>query len=54
MELDFLRDHLEPWVADFADCVLASTNSPFYKEAAILLKEFARSEFEYFSEGKTE
>jgi TorA maturation chaperone TorD len=54
MELDFLRDHLEPWVSDFTDCVLASTNSPFYKEAATLLKEFTKNEFEYFSEGKTE
>jgi TorA maturation chaperone TorD len=54
MERDFLRDHLEPWVADFADCVLASTNSPFYKEGANLLKKFTKSELDYFSEGNTE
>ena len=54
MERDFIQDHLAPWVTDFADCVLATTNSPFYKDAANLLKEFAKSEVGYISEGSTE
>ena len=54
MERDFLNDHIEPWVAAFADCVLVSTNSSFYKAAANLLKGFTKSEVDYFREGNTE
>lgn len=54
MERDFLKDHIGPWVSDFADCVLARTNSPFYRAAANLLKEFTQSEVDYFREGKAE
>jgi TorA maturation chaperone TorD len=54
MERDFLKDHIEPWVASFADCVLASTTLSFYKAAATLLKGFTKSEADYFREGNTE
>ena len=54
IERDFLNDHIEPWVAAFADCVLASTNSTFYKAAANLLKGFTKSEVDHFREGNIE
>jgi TorA maturation chaperone TorD len=54
VERDFLHDHLAPWIADFADCVITITNSQFYKDAANLLKEFVESEVDYFSEGVAE
>jgi putative dimethyl sulfoxide reductase chaperone len=47
MEQEFLKEHLEPWVERFADCVLKSTNSYFYKLAARLLKAFVKDESEY-------
>jgi TorA maturation chaperone TorD len=53
MERDFLHDHIGPWAPDFADCVLAKTNSLFYRAAANLLKTFARIELDYFNEGST-
>jgi TorA maturation chaperone TorD len=46
IEKEFLNDHLKPWVYDFADCVLRSANSSFYKAAASLLKTFIESESE--------
>lgn len=48
MQQEFLNEHLTRWVNDFADCVSRSTNSPFYKAAANLLKAFVQNEFEYF------
>ena len=50
MQAEFHRNHLEPWIADFADCILCSTTSPFYKAAANLLKQFAKRETEYLGE----
>jgi len=47
MEQEFLKEHLEPWVERFADCVLKSTNSSFYRSAAGLLKAFVKNESEY-------
>jgi TorA maturation chaperone TorD len=46
MQHEFLNDHLKPWVNDFADCIIRSSKSPFYKAAADLLKEFIESELE--------
>jgi putative dimethyl sulfoxide reductase chaperone len=46
MEQEFLKEHLEHWVEGFADCVLKSTNSSFYKSAAGLLKSFVKNESE--------
>jgi len=48
---EFHKNHIEPWVGDFADCVLRSTNSSFYKAAATVLKEFAKKEADYFGSG---
>jgi len=50
MQAEFHKNHLEPWVADFADCILRSTTSPFYKAAANLLKQFAKREADYLAE----
>lgn len=46
MQKEFLDEHLKPWVNDFADCVIRSANSSFYKAAASLLKTFIESESE--------
>jgi len=46
MEQEFLKEHLERWVGRFADCVLKSTNSAFYKSAAGLLNSFIENESE--------
>ena len=51
---EFLNEHLKPWVKDFADCVLRSANSSFYKAAASLLKTFIESESENFLESDTQ
>jgi len=48
MQQEFLREHLEPWVDRFAECVLRSTRSSFHKSAANLLKTFVKSESEHF------
>ena len=48
MQQEFLREHLEPWVDRFAECVLRSARSPFHKSAADLLKIFVKSESEHF------
>jgi len=53
MQRDFLNKHIELWVPDFAEGVLAKTNSPFYTLAASLLKAFTKSEQEYFTQGAT-
>ena len=50
MQREFHKNHIEPWVGDFADCVLRSTTSPFYKTTASVLKEFTRSEADYLAE----
>ena len=47
MQREFHRNHLEPWIEEFADCVLRSTNSHFYKAAATVLKEFAEKEADF-------
>lgn len=47
MQVEFYKKHLEPWVQDFADCVLRSTTLPFYKAAANVLKQFAKREADY-------
>jgi TorA maturation chaperone TorD len=47
MQVEFHKKHLEPWVEDFADCVLRSTTSPFYKAAANVLKQFVKREADY-------
>ena len=49
MQREFHRKHIEPWIGDFADCVLRSTTSPFYKVTASVLKEFAKSEADYLA-----
>jgi TorA maturation chaperone TorD len=50
MQQEFHKNHIELWVGDFADCVLRSTTSPFYKTTASVLKEFAMSEADYLAE----
>jgi TorA maturation chaperone TorD len=50
VQAEFHKNHLEPWVADFADCILRSTTSPFYKASANLLKQFAKREADYLAE----
>jgi len=50
MQREFHKDHLELWAGDFADCILRSTASPFYKAAASVLKEFAKMEADYLAE----
>jgi TorA maturation chaperone TorD len=47
MQREFHKNHIEPWVGDFADCILRSTTSPFYKATASVLKEFAKSDSDY-------
>ena len=54
IQKEFLNEHLKPWVNDFADCVLRSANSFFYKAAASLLKTFIESESENFPGGDTQ
>jgi TorA maturation chaperone TorD len=48
MQQEFLREHLEPWVDRFAECILRSTSSSFHKSAANLLKTFVKNESEQF------
>jgi len=48
MQQEFLREHLEPWVDRFAECILRSTSSSFHKSAANLLKTFVKNESEHF------
>ena len=43
---DFVKLHLTPWIPSFADCVERKTESPFYKSAARLLREFIAKEIE--------
>ena len=43
-QADFANLHLKPWVETFADCILRSTDSSFYKAAANLLKDFVGNE----------
>jgi TorA maturation chaperone TorD len=50
MQRQFHKDHLETWVADFADCIIRSTTSSFYKAAATVLKNFAKMEADYLGE----
>ena len=50
MQQEFHKNHIEPWVGDFADCILRSTTLTFYKTAANVLKEFANSETHYLTE----
>jgi len=52
MQQEFLDEHLKPWVNDFANCVLQSSNSSFFKASANLLKAFIESESEHFREGE--
>jgi len=52
MQREFHKNHIEPWVGDFADCIERSTTLPFYKATACLLKEFAKSETDYLSEAE--
>jgi len=49
MQREFHRNHVEPWVGDFADRVIRSTTSPFYKASASVLKEFAKTEADYLT-----
>ncbi|HYW01486.1 MAG TPA: molecular chaperone TorD family protein [Candidatus Acidoferrum sp.] len=48
MQEEFLKEHLEPWVDRFAECILRSTSSSFHKSAANLLKTFVKNESEQF------
>ncbi len=41
---EFVRLHLVPWVYHFADRVEQKSRSPFYKSAALLLREFVSTE----------
>jgi len=50
MQREFHKKHIAPWVGDFADCILRSTTSPFYKVTAGVLKDFAKKEAEYLAE----
>ena len=50
MQREFHKKHIAPWVSDFADCILRSTTSPFYKVTAGVLKDFAKKEAEYLAE----
>jgi TorA maturation chaperone TorD len=50
MQKEFHRNHVEPWVGDFADRILRSTASPFYRETANVLKQFAKSEAIFLTE----
>ena len=50
MQREFYEKHIAPWVSEFADCILHSTTSPFYKVTAGVLKDFAKREAEYLSE----
>ena len=49
MQREFHKKHLEPWVEDFADCVIRSTTSPFYSLAANVLKQFTKTEADYLA-----
>ena len=51
MQREFHKNHIQPWVGDFADCVLRSTNSPFYAAAANTLKHFAKVEGDFLRDG---
>jgi TorA maturation chaperone TorD len=50
IQREFHKNHIEPWVKDFADCILRSTTSPFYKTTANVLKDFTQSEADYLAE----
>jgi TorA maturation chaperone TorD len=50
MQKEFHKNHIEPWIEDFADCILRSTTSSFYKTTASLLKEFMKSEANYLAD----
>jgi TorA maturation chaperone TorD len=50
MQREFHKNHIEPWVGDFAECILRSTTSSFYKATASVLKEFTKSETSYLAE----
>lgn len=49
---EFLTLHLQPWVTTFAEGVLASTKSDFYRSAATLLKSFVKAEIENSMESR--
>lgn len=51
MQRDFLEDHIMPWTGNFAERILNSTDSSFYKAAANLLRAVVKSDFEYLSRG---
>jgi len=44
MQRKFLEEHIKPWIETFADSVTESTTSPFYKDAANLLKTFTNAD----------
>ncbi len=47
MQREFFNAHLQPWVESFADCVLKSTKSDFYRAAASLMNAFMKYEADY-------
>lgn len=51
MQRGFFKEHLKPWAETFADCVLRSTDSTFYKAAARLMKAFVNGEYDYLLGG---
>lgn len=52
IQREFHKNHIEPWVGDFADCILHSTTSPFYRVTANVLKAFAKSDADYLTEAE--
>jgi TorA maturation chaperone TorD len=47
LQRDFVASHLKPWVGPFANKILASTRSPYYTLAAMVLEAFLADESEY-------
>ncbi|HYB83832.1 MAG TPA: molecular chaperone TorD family protein [archaeon] len=52
MQREFHKNHIAPWVGDFADCIIRSTTEPFYKTTANVLKEFTKIEADFLTEAE--
>lgn len=53
LQEEFLKLHLAPWIQEFSERILSSTNSPFYRTLALTLNEFMKDEREYFGFAKS-
>ncbi|HZW55846.1 MAG TPA: molecular chaperone TorD family protein [Nitrososphaerales archaeon] len=51
MQEEFVEIHLAPWVFAFADKMTCSTNSPFYRKLAWVLRDFVGDEQDYLGVG---